>query len=152
MEDWGGGGGGGGGGLAAPQVLAPSLDDFASKFCITLRDTRANDEKDSAFQGFCHIVQRNPNGLVKHIANFTLTVAKYEDPSPQLMDMFKKVKIENLDPWLTGIDAHRIQKRNDQLGSIFHNLTPGLSAESAQSLSFIIMVGCRIVFGISQRR
>ena len=78
-------------GLAAPEVLAPSLDDFASKFCIILRGARGNDEKDTAFQGFCHIVQRNPNGLIKHIANFTLTIAKYEDPSPQLMDMFKKV-------------------------------------------------------------
>ena len=80
-------------GFGLAEKLSPELDKFASKFCLSLCSVRDNDEKDSAFLGFCMIVQRNPNGLLKHIGPFVLAVAKFDQPSPQLEEMFGKVKL-----------------------------------------------------------
>ena len=52
-------------GLMHPGLVAPHLPDFAQKWCEALYEIRDNEEKDSAFRGFCTLVQTNPAGIAK---------------------------------------------------------------------------------------
>ena len=52
-------------GLMYPSLVAPSLPQFAHKWCLTLYNVQDDEEKDSAFQGFCQLVQANPAGIRK---------------------------------------------------------------------------------------
>lgn len=49
--------------LAAPNVVAPHLDIFAAQWCQALWEIKDNAEKDSAFKGFCSLIEVNPNGI-----------------------------------------------------------------------------------------
>lgn len=50
-------------GLVAPGMLAPQLPTFAQAWCTALWEIKDNEEKDSAFRGFCMMVGANPAGL-----------------------------------------------------------------------------------------
>lgn len=50
-------------GLVAPGLLAPQLPTFAQAWCAALWEIKDNEEKDSAFRGFCMMVGANPSGL-----------------------------------------------------------------------------------------
>ena len=50
-------------GLVAPGLLAPQLPTFAQAWCTALWEIKDNEEKDSAFRGFCMMVGANPSGL-----------------------------------------------------------------------------------------
>ena len=52
-------------GLVAPNLIAPQLGDFATAWCSALWDIKDNDEKDSAFRGFCMLISVNPQGIEK---------------------------------------------------------------------------------------
>jgi transportin-1 len=52
-------------GLTHPDVVAPHLPEFAQAWCQALYEIRDNEEKDSAFRGFCTLVQANPPGIAK---------------------------------------------------------------------------------------
>lgn len=52
-------------GLEHPQLVAPHLDVFAQAWCQALFEIKDNEEKDSAFRGFCTLVQTNPGGIGK---------------------------------------------------------------------------------------
>ena len=52
-------------GLMHPSLVAPHLGDFAQAWCQALYEIRDNEEKDSAFRGFCTLVQSNPAGIAK---------------------------------------------------------------------------------------
>lgn len=52
-------------GLMHPGVVAPHLPEFAQQWCQALHEIRDNEEKDSAYRGFCTLVQTNPAGLAK---------------------------------------------------------------------------------------
>jgi transportin-1 len=52
-------------GLMHPTLVAPHLGDFAQAWCQALYEIRDNEEKDSAFRGFCTLVQTNPAGIAK---------------------------------------------------------------------------------------
>jgi transportin-1 len=52
-------------GLMHPSVVAPHLAHFAQAWCQALYEIRDNEEKDSAFRGFCTLVQANPAGISK---------------------------------------------------------------------------------------
>lgn len=48
-----------------PNLVAPHLPEFAQAWCQALYEIRDNEEKDSAFRGFCTLVQTNPAGIAK---------------------------------------------------------------------------------------
>jgi transportin-1 len=48
-----------------PAIVAPHLGEFAQQWCQALHEIRDNEEKDSAFRGFCTMVQTNPAGIAK---------------------------------------------------------------------------------------
>ncbi|KAF7293413.1 Importin beta-2 subunit [Mycena indigotica] len=49
-------------GLTHPDLVTPHLPEFAQAWCQALYKIRDNEEKDSAFRGFCTLVQYNPRG------------------------------------------------------------------------------------------
>jgi transportin-1 len=78
-------------GLVCPDEVAPNLPVFASSFIRALKEVRDNDEKDSAFRGFCTLIGKNPSGLSSDLTNFVIAVAKYAEPSHELAEMFHTV-------------------------------------------------------------
>lgn len=78
-------------GLVCPDDVARELPVFAAAFIRALKDVRDNEEKDSAFRGFCTLIGKNPSGLSADLTNFVIAVAKYSEPSPELADMFHTV-------------------------------------------------------------
>jgi len=52
-------------GLVAPEAVAPHLESFAVAWCQALVDIKDNEEKDSAFRGFCTLIQINPQGITR---------------------------------------------------------------------------------------
>lgn len=49
--------------LVQPQLVAPHLDSFATPWCQALWEIKDNSEKDSAFRGFCAMIEINPQGI-----------------------------------------------------------------------------------------
>lgn len=49
--------------LVQPQLVAPHLDMFATPWCQALWEIKDNSEKDSAFRGFCSMIEINPQGI-----------------------------------------------------------------------------------------
>ena len=78
-------------GLVCPDDVAPQLSVFATAFIRALKDVRDNEEKDSAFRGFCTLIGKNPSGLSMDLTSFVIAVGKYSEPSPELADMFHTV-------------------------------------------------------------
>jgi transportin-1 len=79
-------------GLVCPDEVAPQLPAFATAFIRALKEVRDNDEKESAFRGFCQLIGKNPSGLSGDLTNFVIAVAKYTEPTPELADMFHTVR------------------------------------------------------------
>lgn len=78
-------------GQSMSDLLAPELAGFAENWCRSVRHTRDNPEKESAFQGFCAIVLRNPNAMSKCLPIFCDAVANCQMISPQLKETFGTV-------------------------------------------------------------
>lgn len=78
-------------GLVCSDDVAPQLPLFATAFIRALKDVRDNEEKDSAFRGFCTLIGKNPSGLSMDLTNFVIAVGKYSEPSPELAEMFHAV-------------------------------------------------------------
>jgi len=75
-------------GLVHADLVAPHLEHFAQNWCQALFEIKDNDEKDSAFRGFCALVQRNPNGIAKSFLWFCNAVVRWNTPSQELNEMF----------------------------------------------------------------
>jgi len=78
-------------GLVCPNEVAPSLPQFARKWCTSLRNIRDNEEKDSAFRGMCQMISTNPSGLLNDFIFFCDAVASWTTPKDDLKEMFVKV-------------------------------------------------------------
>jgi transportin-1 len=78
-------------GYVCSDDVAPQLPAFAASFITVLKDVRDNEEKDSAFRGFCTLIGKNPSGLSGDLTNFVIAVAKYSEPSAELAEMFRTV-------------------------------------------------------------
>jgi transportin-1 len=50
-------------GLVCPTQVAPMLGTFAQAWCTALWEIKDNEEKDSAFRGFCMLISKNPAGI-----------------------------------------------------------------------------------------
>ncbi|EIW71747.1 hypothetical protein TREMEDRAFT_71251 [Tremella mesenterica DSM 1558] len=78
-------------GLACPAVVAPELRTFAQEWCTALWEIKDNEEKDSAFRGFCMMVSINPSGIEHCFVFFCNAVCKWTNPSAQLNTMFQQI-------------------------------------------------------------
>ncbi|KAJ7503141.1 armadillo-type protein [Mycena galericulata] len=76
-------------GLTHPDLVAPHLPEFAQAWCQALYEIRDNEEKDSAFRGFCTLVQANPPGIAKSLLWFCNAIVRWNQPSPELNEMFQ---------------------------------------------------------------
>ncbi|KAG8883613.1 hypothetical protein FRB97_006307 [Tulasnella sp. 331] len=77
--------------LVCPQPVAPYLDNFAQQWCQALWEIKDNEEKDSAFRGFCMLIKENPSGIGKHFLWFCNAIVKWKAPSAELRDMFSQI-------------------------------------------------------------
>lgn len=80
-------------GSTAPSKVAPHIELFAVRFCQSLQDSMDNNEKDSAFRGFCQLIATNPNSLGTFFPDFVNAVGRFKEPSPELSDMFSKILV-----------------------------------------------------------
>ncbi|KIM30478.1 hypothetical protein M408DRAFT_328061 [Serendipita vermifera MAFF 305830] len=78
-------------GLVQPEAVAPHLESFAVAWCQALVDIKDNEEKDSAFRGFCTLIQANPTGITRDLMWFCHAVVRWQNPSAELNDMFSKI-------------------------------------------------------------
>jgi len=56
-----------------------------------LRNIRDNEEKDSAFRGFCEMIHANPNGITVDFIFFCDAVASWQEPKPDLKQIFHRI-------------------------------------------------------------
>ncbi|KAK7036520.1 hypothetical protein VNI00_011717 [Paramarasmius palmivorus] len=75
-------------GLMHPNLVAPHLPEFAQAWCQALYEIRDNEEKDSAFRGLCTMIQVNPAGIAKSLLWFCNSIVRWNQPSPELNNMF----------------------------------------------------------------
>ncbi|PIK47305.1 putative transportin-1-like [Apostichopus japonicus] len=78
-------------GLVCPDMVAPMLPQFIRQWCTSLRNIRDNEEKDSAFRGVCAMIAANPLGVVQDFIFFCDAVASWQNPKPDLKEMFFKI-------------------------------------------------------------
>lgn len=76
---------------ACPDDIAPMLKDFIKPWCTSVRIIRDNDAKDSAFRGICELIRKNPNGIVNDFFFFCDAVACWEEPKPDLKQLFYEI-------------------------------------------------------------
>lgn len=74
-------------GLMHPALVAPHLPEFAQAWCQALYEIRDNEEKDSAFRGFCTLVQTNPAGIAR-VRKISFFFCVYPDLAPQSLLWF----------------------------------------------------------------
>ncbi|ANB15835.1 Kap104p [Sugiyamaella lignohabitans] len=80
-------------GKVCADIVAPHIGLFIDKWCTSIKYVDETDEKDSAFQGICHIIAANPSGLSneKSLLVFIDTIAIYNEPSHALAMLISKV-------------------------------------------------------------
>ncbi|XP_060536964.1 transportin-1 [Cylas formicarius] len=78
-------------GYVCPHDVAPMLQQFVRQWCISLRNIRDNEEKDSAFRGMCQMIQVNPAGVVGDFIFFCDAVASWITPKEDLKEVFVKI-------------------------------------------------------------
>lgn len=78
-------------GYSCPNEVAPYLSQFIRIWCISLRNIRDNEEKDSAFRGVCAMIGINPQGVVQDFVFFCDAVASWSSPKDDLKQMFYKI-------------------------------------------------------------
>jgi len=78
-------------GYVCPHDVAPMLHQFVRQWCMSLRNIRDNDEKDSAFRGMCQMITVNPAGIVQEFIFFCDAVASWVNPKDDLKEVFTKI-------------------------------------------------------------
>ncbi|XP_077285627.1 transportin 1 isoform X2 [Arctopsyche grandis] len=78
-------------GYVCPHDVAPVLQQFVRQWCMSLRNIRDNEEKDSAFRGMCQMITVNPGGVVGDFVYFCDAVASWVHLKEDLKDMFVKI-------------------------------------------------------------
>ncbi|KAK0088459.1 hypothetical protein PV325_011988 [Microctonus aethiopoides] len=90
--------------------------------CISLRNIRDNEEKDSAFRGMCQMITVNPAGVVPDFVFFCDAVASWSRPKDDLKDMFQKI----LHGFKNQVGPENWKRFSDQfpqqLGERLHNM------------------------------
>jgi transportin-1 len=93
------------------------LDNFIKYFCLSIRFTEDSTEKQEAFTGLCKSIITNPNGLINHFPYFCDAICQYENPTPELNNLFNDLiysyKTNFQDRWIEIIKKfpENLQKR-----------------------------------------
>lgn len=78
--------------VSSCAMCAPGSWLIAEGFrCMSLRNIRDNEEKDSAFRGMCQMITVNPAGVVPEFVYFCDAVASWAHLKDDLREMFSKV-------------------------------------------------------------
>uniref|UniRef100_A0A183CIR4 Transportin-1 n=1 Tax=Globodera pallida TaxID=36090 RepID=A0A183CIR4_GLOPA len=78
-------------GLNCSAEVSPFLADFIRPWCMSLRNVRDNEEKESAFRGICLMVNCNPQGVANFFIFLCDAIASWQTPSEQLRFMFGRI-------------------------------------------------------------
>lgn len=79
-------------GLGLPNLLAPHLHMFITKWLDCIMEVEATVEKDSALQGICMAIGSNPQALtIENLQQFLKVLAAYFSASITLQQLVKKV-------------------------------------------------------------
>jgi transportin-1 len=71
-----------------PDAIAVKLDIFVAGWCSILKKLRDDAEKESAFYGLVKVIQKNPNGAVKHFSHVCDAIASWEKTPEELNKLF----------------------------------------------------------------
>ncbi|KAF7424984.1 hypothetical protein PC9H_010295 [Pleurotus ostreatus] len=78
-------------GLVHPDLVAPHLPQFAQVWCESVHGVWDDKEKDTAFRGFCTLVQTNPAGISKSLLWFCDAIVRWTQLSAVLDHMFRRL-------------------------------------------------------------
>ncbi|KAI6197203.1 Importin-beta domain-containing protein [Aphelenchoides besseyi] len=78
-------------GLFCSSIVAPHLHSFIKPWCLSLRNIRDNEEKESAFRGVCFMINANPQGVVQNFVFFCDALASWNNPPTELRVMFRSI-------------------------------------------------------------
>jgi len=73
------------------QEVGPYLQQFLRPWCLSLRNIRDNEEKESAFRGLCLMVNCNPAGAVHDFIFLCDAIASWDAPKAELKEMFYQI-------------------------------------------------------------
>jgi len=79
--------------LVCPNLVAPSLESFAARWCYRMARMRDDLEKDHACRGLCSMIHINAQGIIRAFIPFLLVVASWDarGPPPDLKTMFSQI-------------------------------------------------------------
>ncbi len=80
-------------GLVCPNEVSPYLNQFVRVWCLSLRNIRDNEEKDSAFKGMCMMISLNPQGVSQDFFLFCDAIGSWSTVKDDLKEMFYNVRI-----------------------------------------------------------
>ncbi|KAL7269399.1 hypothetical protein RUND412_007943 [Rhizina undulata] len=95
-------------GLGSCDDLAPHLESFAYPFLDALQRVAETDEKDTALKGFCMVVGRNPEAMESCLIPFFKAIARYNDPSQELQELFRQT-LNGYKSFITNFDGFMSQ-------------------------------------------
>lgn len=78
-------------GLVCPNDVSPQLAQFIRPWCLSLRNIRDNEEKDSAFRGICAMIMINPLAVTNEFIHVCDAFASWETPSTALHTQFRNI-------------------------------------------------------------
>lgn len=110
-------------GLANPDMVAPHLPSFVQFWCYTLRNIRDDVEKESAFRGLCEMINRNPDGVVRHLLFVCDAIASWGTIPDDLRQIFHELLYRfkqslgtSWDPFFAKFPGHLKQTLHAQYG------------------------------------
>ncbi|KAI9322269.1 Transportin-PC [Dichotomocladium elegans] len=78
-------------GYSCPETMGHHLPAFIKPWLRQSLLIRENEEKDTAFQGLCHILKSNPQGIADQLAFLLEVIAGWQRPSPPLTTAFTEI-------------------------------------------------------------
>ncbi|BHF69285.1 Transportin-1 [Sparganum proliferum] len=78
-------------GYVCPREISSFLPTFIRTWCLSLRNIRDNEEKDSAFRGICNMITLNPPGVLDDFLFFCDAVASWNNPKEDLKQRFSSI-------------------------------------------------------------
>jgi len=78
-------------GINCSADVASYLGEFIRPWCLSLRNIRDNEEKETAFKGVCLMINANPQGVVPYFIFLCDAIASWTSPPDELRYMFHRV-------------------------------------------------------------
>ncbi|KFD52198.1 hypothetical protein M514_06911 [Trichuris suis] len=78
-------------GLQNADEVAPYVSELLRHWCITMRNIRDNEEKESSFRGLCNVIMANPSAALNDLIFFCDAISSWVTLKPELRDLFVKI-------------------------------------------------------------